>query len=173
MGPISNPFRAVSVIADIKVVLHKICKNSGSSHFRTISPLLDIKSFSFSGHTHHISISKYAVANQQYLPPDLQIAVATFCAIPLHLWSFKCIHGVYVCIYLHFPTVIIYTHTRLTCVCVRQVFTCGHLDCSTCGCAYCTYSQVSLSNSLSAWSGSKHFAPDKPYVSFFSLLLSP
>ena len=92
MGPISNPFRAVSVIADIKDVLHKICKNSGSYHFRTISPLLDIKSFSFSGHTHHISISKYAVASGLYLPPDLQIAAAMFCAINPHMWSFIYIH---------------------------------------------------------------------------------
>ena len=60
----------------------------------------------------------------------------------------------------------LYAHTAYMRACVRQVFTCGHLDCSTCGCDYCTYSQVSLSNSLSAsWSGSKHYQLDKPQFS--------
>ena len=81
-------------------------------------------------HFHHKSISKYAVASRLYLPLDLQIAVATFCAICPHLWSFKCTHAY---IYQLFIAPWSFIRTQLTCKRVNQVFACGHLDCSTSG----------------------------------------
>ena len=68
--------RLCLVSADIEVG----CPSQNmQKHFPTIYLASDIKSFARASQA---SISKYAVPTSQYLPPDLQIAVATFCAIP-------------------------------------------------------------------------------------------
>ena len=76
-SPISYPLQGyASLAADVEVG----CPSQNmQKHFPTIYLASDIKSFARASQA---SISKYAVPTSQYLPPDLQIAVATFCAIP-------------------------------------------------------------------------------------------